>query len=153
MAEFGLERNKTKIIRKVSIRSIKNGLIEFEPLYQKSWTFFSNSHLFMMPTCQISSCHVTQDANSEIFYFCPNSSFNIRKGHNFLRKTSVSVFTQKPQGRIPPPPPSTFKVRAWLNGNKMFYHTFLCFHTSEAKPFCFSLSLSNVCERCNIYNI
>ena len=117
--------------------------------------FVKFSHLFMMLTRQISSCHVTQDANSEIFYFCPNSSFNIRKGHNFLRKTSLLQFSPRNlKGEsLPPPPPSTFKIRAWLNGNKMFYHTFVCFYASEAKPFCFSLSSSNVCERCHIYNV
>ena len=30
-------------------------------------------------------------------------------------------------------------VRAWLNGNAMFYETFICFSVSEAKPLCFGL--------------
>ena len=30
-------------------------------------------------------------------------------------------------------------LRAWLNGNAMFYETFICFYVSEAKPFCFGL--------------
>ena len=34
-----------------------------------------------MPAHQIWSCHVTQEANYEIFLFCPSSTFNIRKGH------------------------------------------------------------------------
>ena len=35
----------------------------------------------MMPSHQIWSCHVTQDANFENFLFCPDSIFNIRKSH------------------------------------------------------------------------
>ena len=31
------------------------------------------------------------------------------------------------------------QIRAWLNGNAMFYETFICFCVSEAKPLCFSL--------------
>ena len=35
---------------------------------------------------------------------------------------------------------STFgPAQAWLNGNAMFYETFICFRVSEAKPLCFSL--------------
>ena len=30
-------------------------------------------------------------------------------------------------------------LRAWLNGNAMFYKTFICFYISESKPLCFSL--------------
>ena len=37
----------------------------------------------MMPAHQIWSCHVTEDANFEIFYFlfCSNSTFSIWKSH------------------------------------------------------------------------
>ena len=35
--------------------------------------------LFTMTAHQIWSCHVTQDANFEIFLFCPNSKLNIWK--------------------------------------------------------------------------
>ena len=31
-------------------------------------------------------------------------------------------------------------IRTWLNGNAVFYETFICFYISEAKPRCFSLS-------------
>ena len=31
------------------------------------------------------------------------------------------------------------RLRAWLNGNTMFYETFVCFYVSEAKLLCFSL--------------
>ena len=31
------------------------------------------------------------------------------------------------------------KVRAWINGNTMFYQTLVCFFVSEAKPLSFSL--------------
>ena len=30
-------------------------------------------------------------------------------------------------------------IRVWLNGNAMFYETFICFFVSEAKPLCFGL--------------
>ena len=42
-------------------------------IFVKFWLFFA------MPGHQIWSCHVTQDANFELFLFCPNSTFNIRK--------------------------------------------------------------------------
>ena len=46
-------------------------------------------------------------------------------------------------------------LRAWLNGNTMFYETFVCFYVSEAKPLCFSLcsQMFDGVERCLIYNI
>ena len=63
----------------------------------------------MMPTYQIWSCHVTQDANFNFFLFCPNSTVNIRKVTKYLvEKLSTSeVISQKPHGRVvnnPPPP-------------------------------------------------
>ena len=47
------------------------------------------------------------------------------------------------------------RLRAWLNGNAMFYETFICFYVSEAKPLCFSLcsQMFDDVERCWIYNI
>ena len=36
---------------------------------------------FTMLAHQIWSCHMTQEANFEIFLFCPNYTFNIRKSH------------------------------------------------------------------------
>ena len=44
-------------------------------IFVKFWPFFT------MPAHQIWSCHVTQEANFEIFLFCPNSAFNIGKSH------------------------------------------------------------------------
>ena len=41
----------------------------------------SCGQIVMMPAHQIWSHHVTQEANFEIFLFCPNSTFNIRKSH------------------------------------------------------------------------
>ena len=43
-------------------------------------------------------------------------------------------------------------LRAWLNGNTMFYETFVCFYVSEAKPLCFSLcsQMFDGVERCLI---
>ena len=54
----------------------------------------------MMPTHQIWSYHVTQEANFENFLFCPNSTFDIRKSYKiFSGKASTSeVISQKPQG-------------------------------------------------------
>ena len=41
-------------------------------------------------------------------------------------------------------------VRTWLNGNTMFYETFVCFYVSETKTLCFSLCLQmfDGVERC-----
>ena len=49
-------------------------------------------------------------------------------------------------------------VRAWLNGNTMFYETIVCFYVSEAKPLCFSLCSQMFdgvewCWICNIQNV
>ena len=51
-----------------------------------------------MPAHEIWSCHATQDAILEIFFFCPNSKFNIRKSHEISSgKLSTSeVISQKP---------------------------------------------------------
>ena len=49
------------------MRAIQNVL--FEPLCQKLWEFLSNLGFFTTPAHQIWSCHVTQDANFEFFYF------------------------------------------------------------------------------------
>ena len=45
---------------------------------------------------------------------------------------------------------SFFFIRAWLNGNTMFYETFVCFYVSEAKLLCFSLcsKMFDGVERC-----
>ena len=54
---------------------------------------------FTMTAHQIWSCHVTQDANFEIFLFCPNSklSGNVRKV--LVEKLSTSeVISQKLHG-------------------------------------------------------
>ena len=42
------------------------------------------------------------------------------------------------------------QVWAWLNGNTVFYRTFVCFYVSEAKPLCFSLcsQMFDGVERC-----
>ena len=46
-------------------------------------------------------------------------------------------------------------IRAWLNGNTMFYDTFVCFYVSEAKLLCLSLCSQtfNGIERCWIYKM
>ena len=56
--------------------------------------------LFMMPTHQKWSCHVTQDANFIFFLFCPNFTFNIRKSHKISsgKLSTLEVISQKPHG-------------------------------------------------------
>ena len=52
--------------------------------------------LLKMPTHQIWSHHVTQDANFEHFLFCPDSTFNIRKSHKISSgKLSTSEAVSK----------------------------------------------------------
>ena len=60
--------------------------------YVKRYGHFCQILAFLtMPTHQIWSCHVTHEANFEIFLFCPNSTFNIRKFTTFLlEKLSIS---------------------------------------------------------------
>ena len=58
---------------------------------------------FTMPTDQIWSYHVTQEANFKNFLFCPNSTFNIRKSHKIssrkVEKLSTSeIISQKLHG-------------------------------------------------------
>ena len=69
--------------------------------------------LFMTPTHQIWSSHVTQDANFENVLLCPNSTFNIRKSHKISSgKLSTSeVISRKHHGGGKHPPPSAFWVK------------------------------------------
>ena len=115
MAKFG---NKIYIIRKVLMRTIKNGLfIEFELLCQKLWALYSILALFTMPAHQIWSCYVTQDANFENFLFCPNSTFNIRKSHKiqwksflFQKLSAKDLTGGGGGGRGWKTPPSAFRI-------------------------------------------
>ena len=74
--------------------------IEFEPLSQKLWTFLSNFVFFTMPAHQMWSCHVTQDAEVEIFYFVLILYLILRKVKEFLveRLLTLDVISQKPHG-------------------------------------------------------
>ena len=76
--------------------------------------------LFTMPAHQIWSCHVTQDANFEIFLFCSHSTFNIRKSQKFpvekLPRSEVIIkkpHTSREGWKTPPypPPPQAFSVK------------------------------------------
>ena len=90
--------------------------------------FVKFSHLFMMPTHHKSSCHVTQDGIPKLIF--------VIILHLILGKVTISCgkplcfsFDPETSRGNSPPPPRTFKVRAWLNGNKMFYHTFASMQT------------------------
>ena len=92
-------------------------LIEFELVCQKLcflWAFLSNFGFFTMPAHQIWSCHVTQEANFEFFYFVPILHLILGKVTKFLvEKLSFSeVISQKPHGGLEnTPPPSAFRVK------------------------------------------
>ena len=60
--------------------------------------FLSNFGIFKMLSHQIWSCHVTQDATSEFFYFFVILQLTLGKVTKFLvEKLSLSeVFSQKP---------------------------------------------------------
>ena len=69
--------------------------------------------LFMMTAHQIWSCHVTQDANFEIFLFCPNSKLNIWKRQKISSGKALYFRSYQPktsQGVENTPPPSAFRV-------------------------------------------
>ena len=72
----------------------KYSFIEFGPVCL--WAFLSNFALFMMPAHQ-RSCHVTQEANFEIFIFCPNSTFNIRKSHKISSGKALYFRSYQPK--------------------------------------------------------
>ena len=55
------------------------------------------------------SCHVTQEANLEIFLFCPNSTFNIRKSYKMSSGKALYFRSYQPKtslggGEHPPVP-------------------------------------------------
>ena len=96
MAKFGLPRNYT--IPELSKYVL---FIDFEPLCQKLSAFCQVLACFTMPTHQIWSSHVTQNANFPNFLFCPNSTLNIWNSHKTSsRKLSTSeIITQRAQGK------------------------------------------------------
>ena len=108
-----LETKQIIFLTYILTRAIKNVvLIEFEPLCEKLLAFLSNFGHFRMPTHQIWSYHVTQEANFEIFLFCPNSTFNIMKSHKICSgkalyfksyQSKASRWTVKHPPPLPPP--------------------------------------------------
>ena len=57
---------------------------------------------FTMPTHQIWSCHVTQEANFKIFLFFPNFTFNIKKSHKI--SSGKALYFRSCQQNPPPMP-------------------------------------------------
>ena len=84
-----------KKIRKIRTSANQTKYISFE-----SYGHFCHIlALFTMPTHQIWSCHVTQDANFEKFLFCPNSTFDIKKSQNLQWRSSLlQKLSEKPYG-------------------------------------------------------
>ena len=70
---------------------------------------------FTMPAYQIWSCHVTQKENFEIFLFCPNSTFNIRKSHKISSGKALYFRSYQPKtsrgGGGKHPPSSALRVK------------------------------------------
>ena len=62
-------------------------------------------HFFTIPAHQIWSYYVTQEANFEIFLFCPNSTFNIRKRHQISSGKALYFRSYQPKTRGKHPPP------------------------------------------------
>ena len=59
----------------------------------KSYGHFCKFWLFAMPAHQIWSCHVTQDANFELFLFCPNSIFKVGDNSLIIHKSAYHLFS------------------------------------------------------------
>ena len=64
---------------------------------------------FMMPTHQIWSYHLTQEANFETFLYCPYSTFNIEKSHKISSGKALYFRSYQPKtswggGKHSPPP-------------------------------------------------
>ena len=70
-----------------------------------------------MPTHQIWSCHVTQEANFENFLFFPNSTFNIKKSHKI--SSGKALYFKSCQQKTHPP--SAFRIKILLTWN--YRHT------------------------------
>ena len=51
--------------------------------------FYQILALLTTPSHQIWSCHVSQDANLEKFFFCPNSTFSIKKSHKISSEKAL----------------------------------------------------------------
>ena len=82
--------------------------------------------LFTMPTYQIWSCHVPQDANFENFLFCLNSTFNIRKSHKISSGKALYFRSYQPKtspggggGGGMENTPSGFRAKMYFFSSKM----------------------------------
>ena len=118
MAKFGPPGNQKNMytIRKVLIRTIQKCALNLSHCVKSYGHFCQILALFTMPAHQIWSCHVTQDANFEIFYYLLILHLILRKVTKFLvEKLSTSeVISKKPHGGTvenTPPPRSAFKVK------------------------------------------
>ena len=73
--------------------------------------------LFTLPTYQTCSFQVTHGADFEIFLFCPNSTFNIRKSHKMSSGKALYFRSYQPKtsrgggSEKHPPPLSAFRVK------------------------------------------
>ena len=116
MTKFGPPRNQTSIYHSKGIdESYPKRCFLLNLSYCiKSYGQFCQILALTMPANQIWSCHVIQDATFEHFVFCPNSTFNIRKGHKISSGKALYFkrYQQKPHGEwktpIPSPVPSGF---------------------------------------------
>ena len=89
-------RNKIYIIRKV--------LLNLSHCVKRYGHFCQILALLMIPTHQIWSCHLTQDANFENFLFCPNSTFNIGKSRKISSGKALYFLLQKLSAKTSPVP-------------------------------------------------
>ena len=56
---------------------------------------------FTMPTHQIWSCHLAQEANFDFFLFFPNSTYNIKKSHKI--SNGKALYLKSCQQKTHPP--------------------------------------------------
>ena len=102
VTRFGPPRNQTNynIIRKVLIDKCnpKMYFLLNLSLFVKSYGHFCQTlALFTMLTHQIWSCHVTQDANFKKIFFCPNSTFTIRKSQKISSGKALYFRSYQPK--------------------------------------------------------
>ena len=72
----------------------------------------------MMPSDQIWSCHVTQDADFENFLFCSDSVFNIWKRHKISGGKALNFRSYQPKtslGGGQKTSPVLLRLMKWLN--------------------------------------
>ena len=108
--------NKLHIIRKVLMRAIwKCTFYWIWATMSKVIGVLSNFGIFLRCLLTKYECHVSQEANSEKFLSCPNSTFNIRKSHKISSRKALSYFrSYQPKTTCPPPPPVLFGLMVML---------------------------------------